>query len=196
VDTLGIVLAGGLGRRLGLGIPKALARARGVPLIERALASAGAVCERVVVAAPPDLALPVSDALRVADASGGQGPLAGCVGAFRAFEHGRAIVLGVDFPLVDATLLVELLAGLDRSSAVVPAPGGRLQPLVAAYRSDATAFLVRRFEEGERSISAAVLALGARVLDDDALEALPGGVAAFLNVNTSADLERAERSLA
>jgi molybdopterin-guanine dinucleotide biosynthesis protein A len=194
VITLGVVVAGGQGRRLGLGMPKALAPLRGVPLVGRAIATLAAVCDQVAVAAPAEVELPAGGALRVHD-QGGLGPLAGCVAAFQALGHRRALVLGVDFPLIGSALLEALLAELQGSAAVVPAPGGSLQPLVAAYDRTATAFLTRRFEDGERSIVEAVRWLRPRVLDDTALEGLPGGCGAFLNVNTPADLALAEERL-
>ena len=54
--TLGILLAGGRGRRLGLGPPKALASWAGGTLLDHALATLRAACDEVVVSAPRELA--------------------------------------------------------------------------------------------------------------------------------------------
>jgi molybdenum cofactor guanylyltransferase len=47
----GIVLAGGAGRRMG-GLDKALVRVGGVALLDRVLAAARPVCDRLVVVGP------------------------------------------------------------------------------------------------------------------------------------------------
>jgi 2-C-methyl-D-erythritol 4-phosphate cytidylyltransferase len=55
LTVVGIVAAGGSGERLGAGRPKAFVVCAGRPLIEWSLEVLGEVCERVVVAVPPDL---------------------------------------------------------------------------------------------------------------------------------------------
>jgi len=197
--TLGVLVAGGAGVRLGLGVPKALARVGELTLLERGVRTLQAVCDEVVVAAPAALVLPMPTAIggppaaRVADAPGAAGPLAGVVAGLASRPYTIALVLGVDFPCVSAALLEALRARLGDRAAVVPAPGGIPQPLVAAYAPGARAILTARLEAGERSLLAAVEALDAVRLDDAGLERLPGGLGSFLNVNTRDDLAEAER---
>ena len=52
--VVGIVPAGGSGERLGADRPKAFVVCAGRPLIEWSLEVLDAVCDRVIVAAPPD----------------------------------------------------------------------------------------------------------------------------------------------
>ncbi len=193
---LGIVVAGGRGTRLaGAGV-KALACLGGTTLLERALAVLAAVCDEVVVAAPAALELPVPPALRVADSPGAAGPLAGVVAGLAARPYERAIVLGVDFPLVRAGALAALCAGLADRAALVPAPGGLPQPLVAVYAPRAAAELARTLARGERALTAAVLALEPRRLADGELAQLEGGLENFFNLNTPEDLAEAGRRIA
>ena len=131
--TLGILLAGGPGARLALGLPKALVRLGGMTLLERSRAVLAAVCDEVVVAAPATLALPVAVAERVTDPAESEGPLGGLVAGLRARPYGRAIALGVDFPLMRPGMLRALAGMLGGSGAVLPLPGGMPQPLAAAY---------------------------------------------------------------
>ena len=193
--TLGVIVAGGRGRRLGQG-PKALARCAGRTLLERAWETASSVCDEVVVAAPRQVALPVASGVRVDDVEGGTGPLAGLVAGLRARPHERAIALAVDLPLLRRAMLELLLARLGDRSAVLPAPGGIPQPLSAVYSGTATAGLERALVQGERSVTAAAMALDPVLVGDAELERVSGGAADFLNVNTPADLLEAERMLA
>jgi molybdopterin-guanine dinucleotide biosynthesis protein A len=193
--TLGILVAGGRGRRLGSGGPKAVATLGGVTLLARALATLEAICDDVVVCAPASIVLPVPAARRVIDPEPGNGPLAGLVAGLLARPFERALALGVDLPLVGGALLRALGELLGAEAAVVPAPGGVPQPLAAWYSPRAVAPLDETLARGERSLVRAVLALPPRVVSGAALTGLGGGEDAFLNVNTPADLALAERRL-
>lgn len=195
----GILVAGGSGRRLGA--PKARVAIAGVTLLQRALDSISAVADEIVVAAPEPMNLRLPDsprARRVCDRAEG-GPLAGIVAALEDRAFDVAVVLGIDFPLMRAATLeaiVARLGGAPDAEAVVPAPGGRLQPLAAAYRREFTSRLVAAFESGERSIVRAVERLGPTVLSDEEIAGLPGGAEAFFNLNTPEDLTEAARRIA
>jgi molybdopterin-guanine dinucleotide biosynthesis protein A len=193
--VLGVVLAGGTGRRLRAATPKALVPAGGVTLLDRALAALVPHCDDWVVVAPASVALPTPPARRVHDPEPGDGPLAALVAGLAARPYDVALALGVDFPFVSAALLRALLDS-PAAAAVVPAPGGRTQPLVARYGAEALAPLAAALARGERALVPAVEALHPHVLDDAALAALPGGAGALLNVNTPADLAEAGARLA
>jgi molybdopterin-guanine dinucleotide biosynthesis protein A len=193
---LGVLVAGGRGARLGAGVPKALVRLAGSTLLERGLATLSGICDEVVVAAPVSLGLPVLEERLAPDPPGIVGPIAGLVGGLRSRPFTRAIVLGVDFPLVLPAALAAMRQRLGDGPAVVPVLAGRIQPLVAAYTPSAVPPLRAALERGERALLPAVEALGPQRLAGADLAALPGGEAAFLNVNTTADLEEAQRRLA
>lgn len=191
--TLGVLVAGGRGTRLGLGVPKALAPFAGSTLLARALATLRAVCDDVVVCAPAALELPAEGAARADDPANAAGPLAGLVAGLTVRPFTAALALGVDLPLVTPAVLRALHGMLAGHAAVVPDPGGRPQPLAAWYGSAAAPALAASLARGERALVPAVLALPARVVSDDELAVCGAGEHTFLNVNTPADLARAER---
>src|SRR5262249_51794655 len=136
---------------------------------------------------------------RVLDREPGGGPLAGVVAALQDHAFRIAVVLAVDFPFMETALLramTERLTALPRRCALVPAPGGRLQPLAAAYAPQAARAREAAFEAGERSIVRAVEGLDPTLMEDAELAASPGGLEAFFNLNTSQDLLEAERRIA
>ena len=192
VRTLGVLLAGGQGRRLGLAKPKALVPVAGRTLLEHALGIMGPLCDERLVCAPAAIELPPIDAIRVHDP--GLGPLAALVAALgrRAFD--RALVLGVDLPRLQVAALAALGGRLGRASAVVPVPGTWPQPLAMWLAPAAASALAAKFDAGERALVPAVLSIAdLDLVQEEALARLPGGVEAFLNVNTPADLAEAER---
>jgi molybdopterin-guanine dinucleotide biosynthesis protein A len=202
--VLGLVIAGGRGRRMGTGVPKALLTLGGMTLLERTLRLVRSLCDDVLVCAPPSLGLPVAPEALVADLPAGGGPLAGLLAGLQARPFDRALALGVDLPLLRAgalRALGERLAGASAdatagTTAVVPAPNSIPQPLAAWYSPGAIPGILERFQSGERSLVQAVMGASPLIVRADALASLEGGEAAFLNVNTPADLELASRRLA
>jgi molybdopterin-guanine dinucleotide biosynthesis protein A len=194
--VLGVLVAGGAGRRLEVPGGKALVRLGGTTLLERALATLGAVCDACVVAAPAAMSLPLPAAQRVADAAGGRGPLAGLAAGLNARPYERAIALGVDFPFMRPAALAALRDRLGSENALVPSPDGIPQPLAAVYAPAAGAALAAALERGARALIPAVLDLKPRLLGDAELEGLEGGLDNFFNLNTRDDLAAAERRVA
>jgi molybdopterin-guanine dinucleotide biosynthesis protein A len=195
LKTLGVLLAGGRGRRLGAGIPKALVPCGGRTLLARAQATLDALCDTVVVVAPHDLDLPAASAVRIDDPPGTLGPLAAMVAGLGCQAFDEALVLAVDLPLVTASALAALRALRGDALAVIAAPGSLPQPLAAWYASGAHAALEAVLASGERSVIAACHALAPRLVGDDELATIPEGEGFQWNVNTVEDLERAERML-
>jgi molybdenum cofactor guanylyltransferase len=133
---IGVVLAGGLGTRLGG--PKATVLLGGRPLIDYPLAVLGRVCERVAVVCKADTDLPpLRGAERWDEPDDRHHPAAGIMHALeRAGEP--ILVCGADMPFVTdevcALVAGELQPGMKAAAAFCE---GRLQPLLAAYAPEA-----------------------------------------------------------
>ena len=207
--TLGVLVAGGAGARLGAGSPKALVALGGMTLLERTARTLASVCDELVVAAPAALALALPTSLRtrtggtprrIDDRPGARGPLAGMVAGLSASPFERAVVLGVDFPFMEPAFLEAMLERLDAGPsaprAVVPAPGGIAQPLAAAYAPLTVAILAARHAEGEAAPSRGLAWLTVRWLGDAELERMPGGPSCLFNLNTPEQLDEAGRRMA
>ncbi len=213
----GAVLAGGRGSRLGGS--KATAVLAGRPLISYALAAMTAAGLEGFVVAKPGTELPDLGAFRSgmpavppahADAETAEGPgglvevvlepaepshpLVGIVAVLR--HAGRpVIVLACDMPLASPALLAALADASPDEPLVVPAPGGRPEPLQARW-SPALLPALEAALAREEPLRRTVAALAPRLLDDAELARFGDPARMFLNVNDAADLERAERALA
>ncbi len=178
-SPIGVVLAGGRGRRLGGGKP--LLQLAGRPLIAYPLAALREALDHVAVLSKGGLAL---DGVEVwVEPAQPQHPLAGIVHALRQAAGRAVFVCAADMPLLGAREVREVCAARDeRALAVVPRAGGRLQPLCAVYEAGALAAL--ELAEVAAPLSASVHALRPRVLEW--ADETP-----FFNVNTAADLQRA-----
>jgi molybdopterin-guanine dinucleotide biosynthesis protein A len=134
-----IVLAGGVGERLG-GVDKAALDVGGATLLDRAVeASRGAA---VIVVVGPQRALPAG-VLAVQEDPPGGGPVAAVAAGLRAqassVAAGTAVVLACDMPLVDRPAVERLVGELadrpDLDAVLYVDSDGHRQFLAAAYRT-------------------------------------------------------------
>lgn len=193
--TVGVILAGGLARRMGGG-DKALRLVGGQAVLARLIARLGPQVTRLVLNANDDPARFAAFGLPVAgdDLPGRPGPLAGVLAgldwAARHEPDVRWVVTAPgDAPFLPEDLVARLHAGLDGATLACAASGGRTHPVVAlwpvALRHDLRRVLV---EEGLRRVGAYAGRHGPAVVEWPA-----GGKDPFFNVNTPADLADADR---
>lgn len=182
----GVLLAGGHSRRMGA--DKALLDVGGEPLAVRVLRVLDRVCDDVVVASGDGSRLGGLGRPQAADPRPGAGPLAGIVAGLLAASHDLVAVLAVDQPDASAAVLARLAAVWAGEAAVVPVVDGLQQPLHAVWSRAAAPSLLARLDRGERAVSPAVAALGARLAGPELwAEADPSGRFAR-NLNVPADL--------
>lgn len=193
-DPIGVVLAGGAGRRIGGA--KATVELHGMPLISYPLDALQAVLAEVVVVAKPATELPRLPGVPVwIEPAQPRHPLAGIVHALEGAGAAAGIdgmareilVSAGDLPFLTPSLVERLArADLRGAPALVPRVDGRLQPLLARYAPAAYAALAAALARVPLpSLTAAVAALDPCVVDvDDAM--------AFFNVNAPVDLLTAE----
>ncbi|MFE7100111.1 NTP transferase domain-containing protein [Streptomyces erythrochromogenes] len=130
-----IVLAGGAARRLG-GADKPALSVGGRALLDRVLDACPDARSTVVVGARRPTARPVRWTRE--DPPGG-GPVAALDAGLRGTAAELVLVLSADLPFLDRDTVGALLAAPDAhgtDGAMLRDPGGRDQPLVAAYRAE------------------------------------------------------------
>ncbi len=184
-DPVGVILAGGVGRRIGGS--KARVELCGRPLISYPLAALQAVLSEVVVLIKPDTELPALPGVTVwVESAEPQHPLVGITEAL-ALAEGRAVVVcALDLPFVTPALISSIAAADPGSaSAVIAADGDQIQPLLGCYEPAARSLLGEAFD---RPVRDAVAALGPRLLQVDDPQLL-------FNVNSPDDLLQAAATL-
>jgi molybdopterin-guanine dinucleotide biosynthesis protein A len=184
---VGVVLAGGAGRRLGG--DKAVVGVAGRPLLDYPLQVLRRAVEEVAVVAKHDTvlpSLPPGVSLWLEDAEP-RHPLCGILCALRNAQ-GPVLVVAADMPLVDADLLAALIrAPLGGAPALVPRAAGRLQPLCARYEPAAAAALQDFVHDAP--VTDAVLGIGPAILEWPHEQV-------FFNVNRPEDVLQAASLLA
>jgi molybdopterin-guanine dinucleotide biosynthesis protein A len=131
--TTGIVLAGGLARRMG-GPSKPGVVVHGKAMVQWPLEALGAVCDRVAVVCKADTPLPelAAGVERWDEPAEPRHPLTGIVHALEQ-AGGPVLVCAADMPFVTPDTLRAVEAGRGDAVACVGRAGGHLQPLLAWY---------------------------------------------------------------
>jgi molybdopterin-guanine dinucleotide biosynthesis protein A len=194
VEPLGVILAGGRGRRLGGNKP--LRNLCGKRLIDRSLEIMARICPSYIVVTGDPADLPGLGCPVMGDIWPGLGPLGGLATAFLKTRAPWIQFLPVDAPLVDPGLL-RLLPGRAKGQKAVAirTPGG-LEPLLALYSLDCLPPALKLLESGERRLRLLLETVGSLVVEWKEVSHLDPKGLSFLNVNRSEDLDRAEEILA
>ena len=181
---IGVLLAGGRGRRLGER-SKAAIEVAGRPLAAYPAAALAAVCSRVAIVAKRGSELPSLPGIeRWDEPDQPQHPVVGIVHALE--QAGDAVlVVGADMPYVTPDACKSVIAGGGTATAAVAVAGGVVQPLFAVYAPAALDPLRAAGTDGRLT---------------DMVESLhPGRVALppaiVRSVNTPEDLRQAEQEL-
>jgi molybdopterin-guanine dinucleotide biosynthesis protein A len=185
---VGVVLAGGQGRRLGGN--KATATLGGRPLLSYPLQALADATREVVVVAKASTALPPLGTVALwEEPEEPSHPLVGVVEALRRADGRSVLVCAGDMPFVPQSVLAELIGApaAGAPATVACTMGGALQPLLARYAPEALPALSAGAQEGApaREVVAALRPLRVPIEAPHAL----------FNVNTPEDLEQAEALL-
>jgi molybdopterin-guanine dinucleotide biosynthesis protein A len=182
--TTAVVLCGGAGRRFGGDKTRALLD--GVPVLDRVVGGLPGGWTVVCVGAQRPTVRPVA---WCREEPPGGGPVAALAAAFPHVSSDVVVVLGGDMPYAagSAPGLVDRLRAEPDAEGVVARDGdGRLQPLLAAYRTAAL-----RAAVPEPAAGTPLMAL----LDRIRTVVVPLAEPATLDVDTPADLDRASHRL-
>ena len=181
----GIVLAGGLGRRMG-GVDKGLQPLRGKPMVEWVLARLAPQVDDIVINANQNLERYAAFGHRVVpDRVGGfAGPLAGLHAGLKFARHPLVVTVPCDSPFLPADLVSRLQAALGANQLAVAKTGEQAHPVFSLMKREVRESLEAFLAQGGRKIDAWYAALKVvEVRFDDEADA-------FRNINTLEELRR------
>ena len=192
---LGLVLAGGNGRRMGGNKPHQLLGKRS--LIEIVLDRLSRVCPRqaIVTWNLEDFVHLPAELIR--DRWPGEGPLAALATAFLETGAQSILTLPVDLPFVSLELLEQLCAS-HRAGLRAAAPEGPmgLEPLVAYYHHSCLAHATGLLKKGERRPRRLLRLVHFRRYTWPEVQAWDHDGSGFMNLNSKAELAQARLRMA
>lgn len=185
----GVILAGGLGRRMG-GLDKGWVPFLGKPLITHVIARLQPQVDEVLINANRETERYAALGYTVIadDIAGFAGPLAGLHIGMSAAKQDFVVTVPCDSPLLPLDLVARLMAGLIRENAdlAVAKTGNQAHPVFCLCRKILLPHLTAYLQSGGRKIDAWYSTLNvAEILFDDNVEA-------FSNVNTPEELRELE----
>lgn len=191
MTLLGLILAGGQGRRMG-GADKAFVMLSGRPLIAHVAQRLAPQTAALAISANGDPARFAAFGLPVLpDAVSSQaGPLSGILaGLAHARANGFTHLLSVptDTPFLPPDLAARLVGAIGESSVAAAASHGRQHHAVALWRCDTDAALRASLASGERRLGRVAAKLGCVVADWGDADIDP-----FFNVNSPQDVATAQ----
>jgi molybdenum cofactor guanylyltransferase len=190
-DVTGIVLAGGMGRRMG-GVDKGLVELDGRPMVAHVLARLGPQVGALLVNANqnPDRYASFGFPVVPDDVGGFAGPLAGLHAGLTRAGTRCVVTCPCDSPFLPLDLVARLADGLERDDAelAVARTFDQPHPVFALARRDVLPHLTQYLAAGGRKIDAwyATLRVVEVPFDDEA--------DAFRNINTADELAAAATS--
>ena len=190
-EIVGVVLAGGQSRRMGMN--KALLPLNDLPMIQIVTDVLRDVFERVIVVADNEgdyqfLGLPVFP-----DRWKNSGPLGGIHAAFSHVEAEALFVSACDTPFITQAL-IEHLVREESHPVCVASMNGRVHPLPGLYRKEIVSELERSLASGERKLVEFLQRVGAAIvpITPDLLFYQPHLLA---NINEPGDYELVKQDL-
>ena len=188
--TVGVILAGGLARRLGGG-DKAARLVGGRTVLEHLLDRLAPQVERVIVNANGDPARFAPLQVVPDSVPGNPGPLAGVLAAMEwAAVHAPGaewiVTIPGDCPFIPRDLVQRLHACLGNARMACAASGGRTHPVVALWPLELRHELRPALEGGLRKVGAFTAGAATAEWPTDPVDP-------FFNVNTPEDLAEANR---
>ncbi len=188
IKITGLILAGGLARRMGGG-DKGLRPFRGKPLVAHVLERLAPQVDRLIINANQNFdAYAAFGHPVIADAVAGfAGPLAGLHAGFSACATPLLVSAPCDSPFLPLDLVARLQAGLIESGAqlAVAQSGGRAQLVFALCRRELRDSLTAFLDGGGHRVDTWYSTL-------DVVEVAFDDEAAFANINTLEELARLE----
>lgn len=200
-DVTAIVLCGGRSSRMGR--DKASIEFEGTTLLQRTVTAVAAVAAEVVLVRAPGQDLPTVIApcpvTTVEDSVAGEGPLFGMATGLASAPGALCLLVGVDMPFLQPSLLRLLVTRLRSGQAesggrwVVPISDQRPQPLCSAMARDALPILRAHLDAGDRAPMAIATDLGLVRLDEAVWRTVDPRGLSFVDVDTPEALEAARR---
>lgn len=183
-----VILAGGLGRRMG-GRDKGLIPLDGRPLISHVIDILKGQVDRIIINSPDsDSYLPFGYPVVADGLADNQGPLAGLLAAMENTDDEFILAVPCDAPLLPSDLVPRMYRALISAGADVCTvhDGERLHPVIALVKKKMAEGLHRFLADGRRKVRDWLKEQAYAVADFSDCENC------FLNINTSDDLSTAK----
>ena len=189
-----VILAGGKGRRLGR--EKAWVELGGKSLLQHAVSNLEFLNSEIVIVKASEGELPPVLAgvnLNVVqDSVGGKGPLAGILSGLVNSKYRYNLIVACDMPLLNKDMVKYMVSIAKGYDVVVPRLGKYLEPLQAVYSKDCISEIEKLLAQDRLKVDGLFGEVRTRFVESTEIERFDAAHLSLMNVNTLADLKKAE----
>jgi molybdenum cofactor guanylyltransferase len=193
-----IILAGGRSTRMGTNKALlALPGNRHVTFVEHLASILTPFCTETILVARDaiDAANYRLPGVRVVtDSLPDHGPLMGLYSGLSAMQAPRALVVAVDMPFIQPTLVSFLLSQPLTDAVLVPVVNNVPQVLLAVYPRTVLPLVDERIQQGRRDPRSLLEVVAAQYIEEAQLRLVDPELRSFVNVNTPEELNHLQRS--
>ncbi len=189
MEVTGIILAGGKSSRMGA--EKGLQLLCGKPMISYAIEALTGLCSQIIISSSSNAYSGFGFNI-VADEFPDIGPMGGIYSSLKQSTSTKNLILSCDLPLVTHQLMEYILQQGEKYEVAVPWEGGRhYEPLCGFYNRSVINKLKSFIEKGNYKLPDLFeeININQLIINEKSAVHQPN---LFLNVNTSADLLKAE----
>ena len=192
VPCTGVILAGGLNKRFN-GQNKAFVRIGGKRIVDRLLEIYFQIFEQIVLVTNDPAAYMDVDALLVSDHYSVRSSLNGLHAGLFAAAHEHAFFAACDTPFIKGALIQRMLDRVTRKAdIVIPSTSAGYEPMFAVYKKTCLPVMVWQLERDRLKIQGLFRKVRVKTVEASDLKEVDPELVSFFNVNTPADLVRAE----
>lgn len=189
MEVTGIILAGGKSSRMGT--DKGLQLLCGKPMISYTIEALTGLCSQIIISSSSNAYAGFGFNI-VADEFPGIGPMGGIYSSLKQSTSTKNLILSCDLPLVTHQLMEYILQQGEKYEVAVPWEGGsHYEPLCGFYNRSVINKLKSFIEKGNYKLPDLFkeININQLIINEKSAVHQPN---LFLNVNTSADLLKAE----
>lgn len=188
----GVILAGGQNKRFD-GQNKAFIRIGGKRIVDRLLDVYRRLFEKIVLVTNDPAAYMDVDALIASDHYSVRSSLNGLHAGLFAATHEHAFFAACDTPFIKGALIQRLLDTVTpKADIVIPSTSAGYEPMFAVYKKTCLPAMEWQLERGLLKIQGLFRKVRVKTVDEADLRKEDPELVSFFNVNTPADLVRAE----
>jgi molybdenum cofactor guanylyltransferase len=189
-----IILAGGKGRRLGR--EKAWVDLGGRSLLQHAVSNFEFLNSEIVIVKAAEGKLPPVSAgvtLKVVqDYVSGKGPMAGILAGLEVSKYRFNMLMACDMPFPNTNLVRYMVALASDYDIVAPRAGKYFEPLMAVYSKDTITEIKKLLAQNMLKVNELFGRVHTRFVESSEIDRFDPDRLSFLNINTPADLNKAE----
>jgi molybdopterin-guanine dinucleotide biosynthesis protein A len=127
------------------------------------------------------------------DMYSGKGPLMGIYSGLKLSQDPHSVVVACDMPFLNIKLLRYMTGLAGGFDVVIPKLGELVEPLHAVYSTKCLSVMENMLEDGNFKISDLLQRVRVRYVEESEIDSFDPQHLTFFNINTPADLERAEQ---